>query len=41
MTTDPAWQTALDEDVPRLARLLRETGAEEIDLNFGPPPDDE
>ena len=32
MTTDPAWQAALDEDVPRLARLLRETGAEEIEI---------
>lgn len=32
MTTDPDWETALDEDVPRLARLLRETGAEEIEI---------
>lgn len=32
MTTDPDWQAALDEDVPRLARLLRETGAEEIEI---------
>lgn len=32
MTTDPQWQAALDEDVPRLARLLRETGAEEIEV---------
>ncbi len=32
MTTDPDWQAALDEDVPRLARLLRETGAEEIEV---------
>ncbi|MCY3958403.1 MAG: hypothetical protein OXG65_08915 [Chloroflexi bacterium] len=32
MTTDPDWEAALDEDVPRLARLLRETGAEEIEV---------
>ena len=32
MTTDPQWDAALDEDVPRLARLLRETGAEEIEI---------
>ena len=32
MTTDPKWDAALDEDVPRLARLLRETGAEEIEV---------
>ncbi|MCY3895523.1 MAG: acetyl-CoA carboxylase biotin carboxyl carrier protein subunit [Chloroflexi bacterium] len=32
MTTDPQWEAALDEDVPRLARLLRETGAEEIEV---------
>ncbi len=32
MTTDPEWEAALDEDVPRLARLLRETGAEEIEI---------
>lgn len=32
MTTDPNWDAALDEDVPRLARLLRETGAEEIEV---------
>lgn len=32
MTTEPDWDAALDEDVPRLARLLRETGAEEIEV---------
>ena len=32
MTTDPDWESALDLDVPRLARLLRETGAEEIEI---------
>jgi biotin carboxyl carrier protein len=32
MTTDPEWETTLNEDVPRLARLLRETGAEEIEI---------
>ena len=32
MATDPDWDAALDEDVPRLARLLRETGAEEIEI---------
>ncbi len=32
MTPDPEWEAALDEDVPRLARLLRETGAEEIEI---------
>ncbi|MDE2869040.1 MAG: hypothetical protein OXR64_08300 [Chloroflexota bacterium] len=32
MTTDPDWEATLDEDVPRLARLLRETGAEEIEI---------
>ena len=32
MSTDPKWDAALDEDVPRLARLLRETGAEEIEV---------
>lgn len=32
MSTDPDWEAALDEDVPRLARLLRETGAEEIEV---------
>ena len=32
MTTDPDWEAALDQDVPRLARLLRETGAEEIEI---------
>ncbi|MYD95476.1 MAG: hypothetical protein F4Y02_17710 [Chloroflexi bacterium] len=35
MTTDPDWKAALDEDVPRLARLLRETGAEEIEIGDG------
>ena len=32
MTTDPHWEAALDDDVPRLAQLLRETGAEEIEV---------
>lgn len=32
MSTDTDWEAALDEDVPRLARLLRETGAEEIEI---------
>ena len=32
MATDPDWDAALDEDAPRLARLLRETGAEEIEI---------
>jgi biotin carboxyl carrier protein len=32
MTSDPDWDAALDEDVPRLARLLRETGVEEIEV---------
>jgi len=32
MTTDSDWEAALDEDVPRLARLLQETGAEEIEV---------
>ncbi len=32
MTTDSDWEAALDEAVPRLARLLQETGAEEIEV---------
>ena len=32
MNADQEWDAALDEDVPRLARLLRETGAEEIEI---------
>ena len=32
MTTDPDWEAALGQDVPRLAGLLRETGAEEIEI---------
>ena len=32
MTADSDWDAALDEDVPRLARLLQETGAEEIEV---------
>ena len=32
MTMDSDWEAALGQDVPRLARLLRETGAEEIEI---------
>lgn len=32
MTTDPDWEATLEADVPRLARVLRETGAEEIEV---------
>ena len=35
MTSEGDWDETLENDIPRLATLLRETGAEEIEVGCG------